>query len=475
MLAEGDVEADMLVGRVVGRERGAAHQQDLVAVGILHQQVHVQPFGHAAPQENACVAGLLEQHASRAQLPRAGVARHHDLALQPLQVLAQVAGLEHFQQHVFVQRRQGHDGMDLGTHQQLEQGRRRGQVAHAQGRAQRLAQAGVIDHAVQSGQRRQPRAVARLEMAVHVVFGDQEAMLLRHDQHLVQVGGAAAPPGGIVQSRLHEQQARTVRAAGRFQFVQVEAIGAALDRHQAHAVLAQPAEHQEVSGVFHQHRIAGLQKRAADQIDGMGAAESGEDVAGVRGDADAAQQQRDLLAQFGQPLRRTARSHAGRAARQATLHGGRRQRILQPRGRQGAAAGQQHARPLVVHLLAQPDRFLLLARFQRHLVGNGAAGVSGGADEEARRAVRIDDACGHQPVIRHHHGVGAHRKLRGELADRRQPGPARQDALRDLLAQCGLDLLEQGDGRGAVDGEHGWQSSVKTSRRGPAGWRPSSN
>jgi len=218
------------------------------------------------------------------------------------------------------------------------------------------------------------------------------------------------------------------------------------DGHQAHAVLAQPAEHQEVSGVFHQHRIAGLQEGAADQIDGMGAAERGEDVARVHSDADAAQQQRDLLAQFGQPLRRTARGHAGRAARQATLHGRRRQRVLQPGRRQGAAAGQQHARALVVHLLAQPHWFLLLARFQRHLVGNGAAGVHWRADEEACRTVRIDDAGGHQPVIRHHHGVGADRELRGELADRRQPGPARQDALRDLLAQCGLDLLEQGDG-----------------------------
>jgi len=47
-------------------------------------------------KKNSCVAGLLEHYAGRAQLPGAGVARHHDLALQPFQVLAQVACLEHF-------------------------------------------------------------------------------------------------------------------------------------------------------------------------------------------------------------------------------------------------------------------------------------------------------------------------------------------------------------------------------------------
>ena len=68
MLAESDVKTDVSVGCVIDREGGATHEQDLVAVGVLHQQINVQTFRHRAPQENAGVARLLEKHARRAQL-----------------------------------------------------------------------------------------------------------------------------------------------------------------------------------------------------------------------------------------------------------------------------------------------------------------------------------------------------------------------------------------------------------------------
>ena len=43
--------------------------------------------------------------------------------------------------------------------------------------------------------------------------------------------------------------------AGGFERVEIDAVRAARDRHDAHAGLAQAAEHQEVARVLDQHRV----------------------------------------------------------------------------------------------------------------------------------------------------------------------------------------------------------------------------
>jgi hypothetical protein len=170
------------------------------------------------------------------------------------------------------------------------------------------------------------------------------------------------------QNAAARKRAWAVLAAGRLQRIQVEAIGAPPDRHQADAILPQPAKHQEITGIFHQHRVARLQETAADQVDCVRAAKRGEYMAGVNRSAHAAQQQGDLLAQLRQALGRAARGHARSAAAQGPLHRSGRYRVLQPGRRQGTTAGQQYTSTLIVRLLCQPDRFLFLARFQGELI-----------------------------------------------------------------------------------------------------------
>eukprot|EP01136_Pigoraptor_vietnamica_P012167 Opistho-1_new@51810 len=63
-------------------------------------------------------------------------------------------------------------------------------------------------------------------------------------------------------------------------------------------------------------------------------------------------------------------------------------------------------------------------------------------------------AGGHQAVVGRDHGLRAHAQLRRQLAYRHQPRPGRQLAGGDQFAQARLDLVGQGQGGVAVEGEH---------------------
>lgn len=91
MLAEGHVDAQVRVRLAGGGEGAAAHQQDLVAHGVLRQQFGVHALGQRGPQEQAALARLLEAQAGGRQLAQRGVAGRGQALVQPLQVLAPAA------------------------------------------------------------------------------------------------------------------------------------------------------------------------------------------------------------------------------------------------------------------------------------------------------------------------------------------------------------------------------------------------
>ena len=113
-------------------------------------------------------------------------------------MLAKAPRRQHLEQHEFIQRGGRQDRDDLLAQQRLEQRRLGGDVAEPQCGAQGLAKARVVNDARQARQLREPRRVSGVEMALHIVFGDEESMPLGEQQHAVQIGCAAAPAGRVV-------------------------------------------------------------------------------------------------------------------------------------------------------------------------------------------------------------------------------------------------------------------------------------
>jgi hypothetical protein len=79
----------------------------------------------------------------------------------------------------------------------------------------------------------------------------------RERQDAVAIGRLGAGAGGVVEQRVHKEGARTMRAAGRLQRLEIRSVGSARNRDEIHVMCAKLLEQDEITRVFHEHGIAG--------------------------------------------------------------------------------------------------------------------------------------------------------------------------------------------------------------------------
>ena len=307
------------------------------------------------------------------------------------------------------------------------------------------------------------------EVAVDVVLDDHEIVLLGQLQHPEGGGRREVAGGGVVQHRVGEEQARLVVGEQGFEGLRVGAVGGAWNAQQGHAVKAQVAEQVPVAGVVHQHAVAGLQKVAADDVEGLVDAIGEDDLAGRGADADFGQAHLQLGAQrcvaLGRAVAHRAHVGASRQGPQRAQHAG----FVEPAGGQAAGADEDARRVVRGHFAHQPggvdgplDGF---ARFR------GARRQRPAGHVEARPALRVQVAGGDQPVVGFDDGEARHVVGLGKPADRRQARAGVQDAVVDAGADGGDDLVHQ---RGAAVGgegdlEHGGRVRCNGRATGPDG------
>ncbi len=202
---------------------------------------------------------------------------------------------------------------------------------------------------------------------------------------------------------------------------------------------AQQSPKIEVAGVIHQHRVAGLQQQAADQVDGLGARSRQHELVG-----------RDVHTLFGKaPEQQSAQDR--RAARAAVVgehrilgarkfpQGAAQSGSRHPIGRQPAATGLQDGWIGVERLPRYPERIdgLIAPRLcvrKRHRRQAGAS------DIEAGPAPGLDQALGSKTIIGFHDRGGRNAHGGGEAADRRQPVAAQERMAGHLRSDSGHDL-----------------------------------
>ena len=302
-------------------------------------------------------------------------------------------------------------------------------------------------------------------MVVGVVLDDVEVVLLRQLQHAVRAGGRQAVARGVVQHAHADEQARRLARAGVCLAVarhhrQVGPVGAARHRQHAHAQRGQPRELDRPAGLLHQHRVAGAQQGAADDVQRLRGTHGGDDLRRVGVDALAGQPRGQHAAQAGVALR-LAIAHGGveQLRRRADLaHGGGHEVGAQPVGRQHAHAGLRARVGGVEHAAHQrggADRRVQAAgvgRVAECFGFDGCARLALGrcgrprhrvAHEEAALRPRLHQALRQQLVVGGHHGGRADPVQRRALPHAGQARAGRQQLVADALGKALGQLVGQ--------------------------------
>jgi hypothetical protein len=197
----------------------------------------------------------------------------------PLGVAAQQALLQAQRDGIFERPRRRQRGQQLGVDQALGQRRRRGQEAHPPLRREDLREARDQHRAPQAVELGQAGGVRRREPGVGVVLDDRQLMRVGELQDLVRAGRRQAGTGGVVQHAHRHVQVRTVLAQQRRHHRQIgAAVAAARQRQQPHAQARQPRILDRPARLVDEHRVAGLQQRAADEIERLRGADRGHDL-----------------------------------------------------------------------------------------------------------------------------------------------------------------------------------------------------
>ena len=190
-----------------------------------------------------------------------------------------------------------------------------------------------------------------------------KVVLLRQLQQLVRAGGAERAAGGVVQHADADEQARRLGRAGAVFAVaryhrQIGPAGQARHGQQAHAQRGQAGKFHRPAGLFHHHRITGLEQGAADDVQRLRGADGGDHLRGRGVDALLGQPCGQHTAQRGVALR-IAIADAGvqqPAPAADALQRGRHERVFQPLGRQHAHARLRAVAAAVEHAAHQRRR-----------------------------------------------------------------------------------------------------------------------
>lgn len=336
----------------------------------------------------------------------------------------------------------GQPGGHLGARQVAHQVAVRHDVADPHRRADGLGVAAQVDHALRAVQRREQGGNGGHQLARNIVFHDPQAVALGRLQHAERVGHAQAGAAGVLQHRVDEQGARTVRQRGGVERLAVDAVDAA--RHADHAHAHQPQQLQQigVAGLLDQHRIAGAQQGAHDQVQPVRDALRQQHLVGLGRHAGRAQAGGDGLAQrrvaIGMPIAGDAQRRHPAQVPQRLVQA----LLVQPFGRQPAAARLDRDGVVGIDIGQQPT----VVEPRRRPLPRGACARRG----RLRRGGPVArPGPGNQPALRGQtaigagHGKGADAVLARELAHRRHghagpqhlPGDGAAERLHDLLDQ----------------------------------------
>jgi hypothetical protein len=159
-------------------------------------------------------------------------------------------------------------------------------------------------------QRGQSVGEVGLEVREDVVLDKAEAMPARQLQQPECHRRRQRRPGRVLQHAVGEEQLGLVLAQQRLGGVRVGAVGRVRHAHQLHPMQPQQAEQVVVAGIFHEHRIAGLEQVAHHQVQRLAGTGGDQHLRQFGGDAQLAHAQQHLAAQFRMPHRRGVVDHA---------------------------------------------------------------------------------------------------------------------------------------------------------------------
>ena len=319
-------------------KQGAGRDQVANIEHALGQRVGVHAGVNPAEQagrfggERAAVAqGQL--HTAVAGLAQSGA--------DAFSVAAQLALVNAVGQRFFQQCRGGQCGQQFGVQQAFDQMRRSSHEPHAPAGRQDFGETAHINRALQAVQRAQPGGVFRRKVAVGVVFNDVKVVLLGQLQHAVGAARADGRACGVVQHADADKQLGRIRLAVARHHSQVGAIGVARHRQDLHAQRPQARKLHSPAGFFHHHTVAGLQQRAADDVQRVRGPHGGDDLLGRHREVEGAQLVRQRAAQADVALGfAILQGPVGqRLGTRELAHGSRQERRHQPVRREHAHAG----------------------------------------------------------------------------------------------------------------------------------------
>src|SRR5579862_1095760 len=145
---------------------------------------------------------------------------------------------------------------------------------------------------------REPYGGPRMQVAIHIVLDDSEAELLRERQHAVTIGRRGVGACRVMEQCLSEERAGPMRAAGALEGVRIGTRRGPRNRDEVDVLTSELFEQHEITRVFYEYCIAGGKQDASQEVEGLGGAESCDNVGGPRGNAVLHQPRRDLLAQL---------------------------------------------------------------------------------------------------------------------------------------------------------------------------------
>src|SRR5215831_4584672 len=259
--------------------------------------------------------------------------------------------------------------------------------------------------------------------------------------------------GRILHHGLREIDFRTVGGGELLQRRDVRPVRIARHRQHLDALQAQVSEHVVVAGIVHQRRVARFEQIADDELDRLAGAVREQDLAGVSGDAELAEQQDQMLAQRQIAERIAVFEQVGavlaRQRTEALSDAG----LVKPRVGQPRPASENGVLSRLQQAADQPDQLLVALVIGRR----GRLGCLGTCRRrvEARAPARLQIAHRDQPIVRLDHGETADIVAFGKAADRRQSRAGPQQPVVDLPLDAGDDLVGQRTVRDEGQGQHG--------------------
>jgi hypothetical protein len=319
----------------------------VVAQRPCQQVGRVDVVGQLRPDEQAALRRRPRRLAGQELLERG----EHDVAPAPVdpaqlvEVLAPVAVLEVLDHEVLIQRRGAQVRGLLAQVQALQDRRGSGGPADPQARREDLRERARVGHvaaAVERVERRQ-RVTLVAQQAVRVVLEDHELLLVGDpDERLAPVQRHRDAAGVLeVRDRVDELGAPALVAQlgqRRLEHVDPHAVVVHLDLHDVGLVGVEARHGAGIRGRLGDHDVAGIEERAADEVDHLLAAGRDHDVVGLDLGALGRHHLHDALADVVEPVgrpvleRRRARVHGHPRHQHREVLGRERRRVRQAGG-----------------------------------------------------------------------------------------------------------------------------------------------